>query len=351
MDTISIENIGKIIMTKLGIGVIGLGRMGRVYATHVAHQIEGAALVAVADPMETARNDFAAKVSGVQVYSDYHDLLKNPDVQGVIVASPTSTHRDVVIAAAEAGKQIFCEKPTALTLQATDEMIAAVEKAGVILQVGFMRRFDKGCAEARRQIEAGAIGKPVTIRSIGRDPFRTSLEYANPAVSGGLIVDMAIHDFDLIRWLVADEIERVYTEVAALVYPELRDVDDWDNAMITVRFSGGQLGNVEVSRTARYGYDIQCNIVGTEGALQVGYLQQTPVVTLTRDGARHDIVPHFPQRFGPAYTAQIEHFVECLKTGKLPAVTHLDARAALQAVLAATLSQREGRVVYINEVQ
>ncbi|MBA3870461.1 MAG: inositol 2-dehydrogenase [Anaerolineae bacterium] len=337
-------------MAKIGIGVIGLGRMGQVYATFSASQLADTSLVAVADMRADVIASFADRVGGAKTYTDYHDLLADPNVQAVIVTTPTSTHHEVVIAAAAAGKAIFCEKPTALTLSATDEMIAAVEKAQVMFQVGFMRRFDAGYAAAKRQLESGAIGDPVVIRSIGRDPFRTSLEYANPAVSGGLILDMAIHDFDLLRWLMGDEVQRVYTEVASLVYPELESVGDVDNAMMTLRFEGGGLGNVEVSRTANYGYDIQCNVIGTKGALQIGYLQETPVLILTPEGARHDIVPHFPQRFGTAYTTQIAHFVECLRDGKSPSVTAKDARAALQIGLAATRSQHEGRIVYVNEI-
>jgi scyllo-inositol 2-dehydrogenase (NAD+) len=337
-------------MSKVGIGVIGLGRMGRVYAYHTARQIEGATLIAVADPSRPALTDFSAQVPGVQVHSDYHNLVSDPHIQGVIIASPTSTHPDVVIAAAQAGKAIFCEKPLALTIAATDEIAAAVQQAGVLLQVGFMRRFDAGYADAKRKIDAGLIGQPVTIRSIGRDPYRTSLEYANPAISGGLVVDMGIHDFDSIRWLMGDEVQRVYTEVASLVYPELLSVGDADNAMISLRFEGGGLGNVEVSRTAIYGYDIRCAIVGAEGTIEIGYLRETPVLVLNKAGVTHDVVPHFPQRFGKAYTTQIEHFVACLINDQLPLVTLEDARAALQIALAATISQHESRVVYVRDV-
>ncbi|MCU0513464.1 MAG: Gfo/Idh/MocA family oxidoreductase [Anaerolineae bacterium] len=333
-----------------GIAVIGLGRMGQVYGYHVARAIPGATLVAVADARPEATSAFAARVSGVTIANNYEEVLANPAVQAVIVATPTSTHREIVIAAAEAGKAIFCEKPTALTMADTDAMLAVIARTGVMFQVGFMRRFDAGCAAAKRQIEAGVIGTPVTIRSIGRDPHRTSLEYADPAISGGLIVDMGIHDFDLVRWYMGDEIERVHTEVAALVYPELGTVGDVDTAMINLKFSRGGVGNIEVSRTALYGYDIQCTIIGTGGTLQVGYLQHTPLLTLTRQGVLHDVVPAFPQRFGAAYTAQIEHFVECLKQDQAPAVSAADARAALQASIAATVSQREGRIVYVNEI-
>lgn len=338
-------------MSRIGIGVIGIGRMGRVYASHVARRIEGAALVAISDVNAAALNAYAAS-TGAQAYPDYHDLLADPGVEGVIIVTPTSTHREVVIAAAEAGKAVFVEKPTALTMAATDELLAAVDKAGVMFQVGFMRRFDRAYAAARQKIDAGLIGDPIVVRSIGRDPFRTSLEYANPAVSGGLIVDMGIHDFDVIRWMMGDEVERVYTEWSSLVYPELLTVNDIDNAMISVRFARGGLGNVEVSRTAGYGYDIRATVVGSKATLEIGYLQETPVVLLSKEaGVSHDVVPHFPERFGPAYTAQIESFIDCLRTGRPPKVTAADARAALQAALAATVSQHEGRVVYTREIQ
>jgi len=338
-------------VTPVGIGVIGLGRMGRVYALHTARQIDGAVLIAAADPDPVVRTQLAAQLPGVQMLADYRDLLALPQVEGVIIASPTSTHRDVAIHAARAGKAIFCEKPIALTLAATDEVIAAAEQTGVLFQVGFMRRFDRGYVEAKRKIDAGVIGDPVTIRSVGRDPHRTSLEFANPAVSGGLIVDMAIHDFDCIRWLMGDDVQRVYAESAALVYPELLGVGDVDTALITVRCRRGGLGNIEVSRTAAYGYDVRCEVIGPKGTIEIGYLRETPITVLTREGVTHDVVPHFPQRFGPAYTAQIEHFVDCLLHDRPPAVAPADARAALQACLAATLSQQEARVVEVSEIR
>lgn len=337
-------------MADLNIGVLGLGRMGQVYATHVAHRIEGARLVAVADPRKELTDDFSRKIGGVTTYPDHRALLTHPDLHAVIVATPTATHHDVVIDAANAGKAIFCEKPTALTLAATDEMLDAVNKAGVTFQVGFMRRFDEGYASAKRQLDDGVIGDPVAIRSIGRDPGRTSLEFADPKMSGGIIVDMGIHDFDLVRWFIGSEVERVQTEVASLVFPELTTVGDVDYAMINLKFENGALGNVEVSRDAIYGYDIQTEIIGSKGTLKVGYLQHTPVIVTTKAGVTHDIVPHFPQRFGPAYTRQIEHFADCLKTGKTPIIRPADARAALHIGIAATFSQHEERIVYLREV-
>ncbi|MFQ3658327.1 MAG: inositol 2-dehydrogenase [Anaerolineae bacterium] len=337
-------------MAKLNIGVIGLGRMGQVYARHVANQLPEAKLVTVADPREEVLQSFGDAVSDVTPYRTHQELLAHPGLHAVIVTTPTSTHRDVVVAAARAGKHIFCEKPTALTLEATDEMLAAVNQAGVLFQVGFMRRFDEAYRKAYEQIKAGIIGEPNLIKCVGRDAGRTSLEYANPAVSGGLIVDMGIHDFDIARWLMGDEVERVYAEASSLVYPELEQVGDVDSALVNLRFKRGGLGNVEVSRTGVYGYDIRCEIVGSKGAISVGYLQHTPVTVFTREGAQYDIVPHFPQRFGTAYTRQIEHFVDCLHTDREPLVTPADARAALQIGMAAARSQQEGRVIYVDDV-
>lgn len=338
-------------MTKIHVGVIGLGRMGQVYAKYVASQLSNAKLVAIADARDDVLENFRSSISDVTAYHNHQDLLAHPDLQGVIVTTPTSTHRDVVVDAAAAGKHIFCEKPTALTLKATDEMLEATTKAGVFFQVGFMRRFDDAYQAAYEQIQSGVIGDPNLIKSIGRDAGRTSLEYANPAVSGGLIIDMGIHDFDIVRWLMGDEVDRVYTETASLVYPELQQVGDVDSALVNLRFKRGGLGNVEVSRTGVYGYDIQCEIVGSKGAIKVGYLRQTPITVLTKEGAQHDIVPHFPQRFGIAYTRQIEHFVDCLQADREPLVTSADARAALQIGIAATRSQHEGRVVHVDDVQ
>ncbi|MBP7960983.1 MAG: inositol 2-dehydrogenase [Caldilineaceae bacterium] len=338
-------------MSTLNIGVIGLGRMGQIYSKHVAQRIDHARLVAVCDVAGDVAATLAGQFTGVTAYTDYHDLLAHPDLQAVLVTTPTSTHAEVVMAAAQAGKAIFCEKPTALTLADTDRMVAGVNRAGVAFQIGFMRRFDRGFRAAKSQIDAGVIGEPVTIRSISRDPFRTSLEYADPAKSGGIIVDMGIHDADVCRWLMGDEVEQVYAQGRVLVYPELAQVGDVDNAMILANFSRGGLGFMEASRNARYGYDIQCEIVGTEGALRVGYLQETPLLILTPAGVTHDVVPYFLERFGPAYTAQIDDFVECVRTDRSPHCGPTDARAALQITLAATQSQHLGRPVRVDEIQ
>lgn len=336
-------------MEKLPVGVIGLGRMGQIYARNLARQVAQCRLVHVADVLPERARALAEELDVPAWSADYRELLSSTKVEAVFVLSSTSTHREVVVAAAEAGKAIFCEKPIALNLEDTDQMIAAVERAGVMFQVGFMRRFDAGYLAASKQIEAGAIGTPVTFKSIGRDPFCPDLEYARPSVSGGLILDMAIHDFDLGRWLMGDEVRRVYTEGGTLAFPQLNTVGDIDNAVINLLFQRGALGNVEVSRNALYGYDIRTEILGTEGGLNIGYYQQTPLLVLTRQGIQYDMVPYIIQRFGSAYLVQTVDFVERVQAGREPAVDGRDARAALVIGLAATRSFQEARPVELSE--
>jgi len=334
--------------SRLKIGVIGLGRMGRLYARALAREVSGAELYAVAEPDALARAAVATDFGVPHVLADVSDLLGLPDLDAVVIATPTSTHSALVIAAAGANTPIFCEKPLALTLADTHAALDAVGRAGVPLQVGFMRRFDAAYSRAMALIAEGRIGRPTTFKSIGRDPFCPRPEYADPAHSGGLIVDMAIHDFDLARWLVGSEVERVSAEGATLVCDELKAVGDIDNAVINLRFASGAIGNVEVSRNAFYGYDIRTEVLGSEGAVTIGAHGYTPVLLLTRAGGQHDLMPYLMERFGDAYRAQLQHFVDCLRDGKPPSVGGADGLAALKIALAATQAQREGRAVEVQ---
>ena len=332
------------------IAVIGLGRMGSLHARTIATRVASAELYAVVDPDPAVRAVIGAELEVPHAAADAHEVLGLPELDAVVVATPTSTHGPLVTAAAAAGKSVFCEKPLALSLEETDVVLEAAARAGVPLQVGLMRRFDAAYRRAKTLIEEGQIGRPVSFKSVGRDPFCPRVEFADPAKSGGLIVDMGIHDFDLARWLMADKVKRVSAEGALLVCSELEAVGDIDNAMINLRFAGGALGNVELSRNAFYGYDIRTEVLGTEGAATIGTYQHTPVLLLTRAGAQHDVIPYLMERFGDAYRAQIEHFVGCLQQGHPPAVSGADARAALAISLAATRAAQTGQPVTIAEV-
>jgi predicted dehydrogenase len=187
-------------------------------------------------------------------------------------------------------------------------------------------------------------------RSTGRDPRRTSLEFARRENSGGMILDMGVHDFDLARWLMGSEVERVQSEGACLVYPELKEVGDIDNAMINLKYANGAIGNIDLSRNAVYGYDIRTEVLGSEGGLLIGKLQQTATLVMTRQGVTHDTVPYFMERFGDAYAAEIRAFVTCVLEDRTPLVTGQDARKATAIGIAATRSLDENRPVMISEL-
>jgi predicted dehydrogenase len=212
-----------------------------------------------------------------------------------------------------------------------------------------MRRFDAAYQKAKAFIDSGQIGYPVTFKSVGRDPFCPRPEYANPAKSGGLILDMGIHDFDLARWLMGSEVERVTAEGTMLVCKVLESVGDIDNAVINLRFVSGALGNVEVSRNAFYGYDIRTEILGSDGAIIVGAQRYTPLLLLTRAGAQYDTTPYLMERFGDAYRTQLQHFIDCLSSGQPPLVSGADALAAYEIGVAATRSYQTGHPVSLTK--
>ena len=226
-------------------------------------------------------------------------------------------------------------------------MLDTTQRTGVFLQMGFQRRFDAGYIDAKKKIEAGIIGTPVLISLISRDPFAPPLEFCNPKASGGLIIDMGIHDFDLARMFVG-EVASVYSTGGALAYPEMKSIGDIDNAAVNLVFQNGALGVVQLSRNAVFGYDIRTEIWGTKGSLQIGYFRHTPVLVMTKDGISHDVVPHFMQRFEKAYLAQIRDFVDNVLKGAEPSISGEDALAALQISLAATQSLKENQPVTVR---
>ena len=331
---------------KLGVGVIGLGRLGSSYAKYFTGRIAGADLVAVSDVSETAVASLAAELGISKRYSRYQDLITDEEVDAVVIVSPTSTHKEIVLEAAKHRKPTFCEKPLSISLPEAREMLRTVEETGVFFQMGFMRRFDKGYLAAKHKIDEGGIGTPVVFKSSSRDPYRPSLEYLDPAHSGGLFIDCGIHDLDLARWYMG-EIASVYSIGGTLAYPEMKTIGDIDNAITSLYFTSGALGTIDLSRNGVYGYDIRTEILGTEGTLKIGYLRETPILVMTRDGITHDTVPYFTERFEQAYITQLQDFVNNVLQSKPPSVTCGDGVAALQASAAATLSFKENRPVTI----
>lgn len=333
--------------TKLNVGVIGLGRLGTVYAKHLAYRVPNANLVAVADMQDSLAETFAKEYNIPRWYKNHQELLADTEIDAVAVISPTSTHHDVVIDASNSGKAIFCEKPISLSIDDANNMLEVIDKNNSFFQMGFQRRFDEAYIHAKKKIDEGVIGTPVVLKSSSRDPFRPSLEFADPKHSGGLIADMGIHDFDVARMFMG-EVKSVYSIGGTLAYPEMKEIGDIDNAIISMYFESGTLGTVDLSRNAVYGYDIRAEILGTKGTLKLGYLKETPLSVLTKEGVTHDVVPHFMERFGNAYLAQIQNFVDNVIEGKEPAITGKDGVMALQISIAATKSFKENRPIEIT---
>jgi len=268
----------------------------------------------------------------------------------VVIVTPTHAHRDNAVAAAKSKKPTFCEKPPALSLAECKAMSDAVDASGSFFQMGFMRRFDPGYAAAKHKIEQGAIGRPVVFKSSSRDPFRPSLEYANPASSGGIMVDMGIHDFDLARWFMGD-VDTVLAAGGVLAYPEMASIGDIDNAIATLVFADGRLGVIDLTRNGVYGYDINTELLGDAGTVRVGYLRETPLYTMTKNHVAHDTVPYFMERFERAYTLQLRNFAQNVLQGREPPVVIKDGVEALRIALAATAAHRTGQPVKVGSIQ
>ena len=332
--------------TKLNIGLVGVGRMGVAYARYLAQRVPGATLYAVSDVRLEAAEAARAEFGAARAYADFNELVHDAHVDAVVVMTPTKLHKDVVVAAAAARKPIFCEKPLALGLADAEAMKAAVERSGVFFQLGFMRRHDAGYAAAKKKIDAGAIGRPCVFKSTSKDRERPSVDYLRPENSGGLFVDMGIHDFDLARWFMGD-VASVYSTGGVLAYPEMAGIGDWDNAISNLRFRSGCIGVVTLSRNGVYGYGIHTEIVGTEGTLQIGYDRETPLLVMRKGEITHDTIPGFYERFENAYIAQLQDFVQNLTEGRPSPITCDDGIAAQKVALAATKSAQENRVVEV----
>jgi inositol 2-dehydrogenase len=335
--------------TRLPVGLIGLGRLGRVYARDLATRVTSVRLVSVADPAPGVAEAVAKDFDVPRWHADPAGVLDDPEAKAVVIVSPTSTHRELTVAAAERGKAIFCEKPPALALADTRSMKEAVEQRGVFFHMGFMRRYDAGYAAAKRRVDNGEIGTPVLFKSSSRDPKRTTLEYANPKTSGGMISDMGVHDFDLGRWFMG-EAKTVHAVGGTLAYPELKTVGDLDNAVVSIVFADGRLGVVDLSRNGIYGYDISTELLGTAGTLRIGYLRETPLLVMTANSVAHDTVPYFMERFAGAYTAQLQDFADAVLAGRPPSITIDDGMAVMRIAIAATRACQSGQPVEVASV-
>jgi len=334
----------------INVGVIGAGRIGRVHAENLAYRIPGVKLVAIADVIVDAAKKLAADLGVPTALKDHQAIMQDKQIDAVVICSSTDTHAQMIEDAAAAGKHIFCEKPIALDLLKIDHALQAVDKAGVKLQVGFNRRFDPSFKRVRDLVAKGELGAPHILRITSRDPAPPPITYIK--VSGGIFLDMAIHDFDMARYLMGSEVEEIYAAGAVLVDPEIGKAGDIDTAVTTLRFANGALGVIDNSRKAVYGYDQRVEVFGSAGMALVA--NKTPDNVTRSDAAGvHSALPlyFFVERYAEAYVVEMLEFVQCIRENKTPSVTGVDGRVPVVMGYAAKKSFEEHRPVRLSEIK
>lgn len=332
---------------KVNIAVIGTGRMGSVHVANLVRHIPQANLAAICDIRLEVAQALAQDLGISRVEQNYYELLADPSIEAVLIATSTNTHARIIQDAAAAGKHIFCEKPLALELEDVDQALAAVENAHVKLQVGFNRRFDKSFQKAHEIVESGQIGNPCILRITNRDPELPAMEFLR--VSGGMFLDMSIHDFDMARFQVG-EVEEVYAIGNVLIEPGLNDFGDLDTTIITLKFANGAIGAIDNSRQAVYGYDQRLEVFCTEGTAQADNETETTIRKGNRDGFLAAKLPYFfMQRYAPCYIKEVRTFIECVRDDRPTPVTGRDGRMAVVIGHAAWKSFHEQRPVKITE--
>ena len=335
--------------TVLNIGLIGAGRIGRLHAANLAHQIPRARLRVIADVVEEAARQSAADHGIPKTVADYRALLDDPDIHAVVICSATDTHAQIIEEAAQAGKHIFCEKPIDLTLERIDTALVAVARAGVVFQIGLNRRFDANFRRVRQAVEQGEIGRPWQLHIVSRDPAPPPLAYIK--VSGGLFLDMAIHDFDMARFLIGSEVSEIYAVAGVLVDEAIGAVGDVDTAVTVLKFANGAIGTIDNSRSAVYGYDQRVEILGSAGMVSTdNNYPSTAVISDGRSVHRDLPLNFFMERYTQSYLAEMTAFVNTALDGGQPAVSGADGRQAVVLALAAHKSCRENRPVRISEI-
>jgi myo-inositol 2-dehydrogenase/D-chiro-inositol 1-dehydrogenase len=334
---------------KVNVGLIGAGRIGRLHARHLAFRIPEARILAVSDIVLEAAQACAAECDIPASIQDHRAIMENPDVEAVVVCSSTDTHARMIEEAAAAGKHVFCEKPIDFDLARIDRALAAVEEAGVKLQVGFNRRFDPNFRRVRELVAAGEVGEPHILRITSRDPQPPPIEYVK--VSGGIFLDMTIHDFDMARYLIGDEVEEIYAAGGVMVDPEIGRAGDIDTAVITLRFRNGVIGTIDNSRQAVYGYDQRVEVFGSGGAVSADNAYPNTAVVSDAQCVHRDLpLNFFMERYTDSYIAEMKAFVECVQKDQPLPVTGVDGRIPVVMGYAARKSYEENRPVRLSEI-
>jgi myo-inositol 2-dehydrogenase/D-chiro-inositol 1-dehydrogenase len=341
---------------ELRFGVIGAGRIGTLHAHNLGHLIPHARVTGVADPSESCAQAAAATASTTvsvtsppetRATTDYRQVLHAADVDAIIIASSTDTHIPIIEEAAAAGKHIFCEKPIDHDADRIRAALLRVKAAGVCFQVGFNRRFDNDFQRLIQQVHSGRVGVPHLVRITSRDPQPPSIDYIKR--SGGLFMDMSIHDLDMARALVPEEIVEVYATGSCLVDPAIAAVGDIDTAILLLRYANGTLCSIDNSRRALYGYDQRIEVFGSAGCVVAGNNTPTRVSLWDQMGQHHDR-PHdfFMERYRESYVAEMQEFADSIRKRRAPAVNGVDGLQAVVLAHAAQQSLETGKPVLLG---
>jgi myo-inositol 2-dehydrogenase / D-chiro-inositol 1-dehydrogenase len=336
-------------MKKLKIGVIGTGRIGKVHIATLVQSVPQAEVVAIADVNRVSANEVAKTFGIATVYNNYLDVIKHSDIEAVVICSPTDTHARYIIDAAKEKKHIFCEKPVDLSLEAIKDAIQAASSAGVKFMVGFNRRFDPNFSKVRQLVSDGKIGDPHILKITSRDPAPPPAEYS--AVSGGMFMDMTIHDFDMARYIAGSEVTEVYTKASVMVDPAIGKAGDVDTAIITLTFGNGAIGVIDNSRKAVYGYDQRVEIFGSNGMVCADNNYPENHRYYASDGV-HGSLPlnFFMERYLESYANEMKIFCDAVINDLPLPVTGMDGLMSVAVALAAKKSHLEHRPVKMSEI-
>ena len=337
-------------MEKIRTGIVGLGRLGKVHAGNIASGIPGAELAAACS-IVPAELDYARDVLGVEaVYSDYREMLEKADIDAVVIVTTSSEHCWQIEAALDAGKHVFSEKPLGVDVAQCLQAEAAVARhPDKVFMLGFMRRYDRSYAYAKKKIEEGAIGTPYLVKATGIDPealVQGAIRFAK--TSGGIFLDMAIHDIDLCRWFLGSEPTQVWALGSTFKHPEFQEAGDDETGLAMYRFANGAMATVHVGRTAPYGYHVETEIVGTEGAIRISAVPEKNQAQLyITGGVVTECVGSFPERFEEAYLLEMKEFFDCIATGRTPGVSVQDGTRSTAVGYATTEAWKTGKIVDI----
>lgn len=332
-------------MSKINIGVLGAGRQGQIHIKNVAYGIPNARLSALADPLK--ENLDKIEIEGLRKYGDPEKIFTDSSIDAVIIATSTNTHEEMILRACDAGKHIFCEKPLALSMDAIDRCLKAVRESGVKFMIGFNRRFDPSFTKISNMVGEGKVGKPQVVSIVSRDPEPPSLEYLK--VSGGFFFDTTVHDFDMARYVMHDEIEEVFARGDALLFDEIRQLGDFDTTMVSLKFKSGAFGSITNSRRNAYGFEQRVEVLGSEGSLFGHNKTETQVEYKDRFGGHTDRYPlFFTERYPEAFLYEIQQFVQAIEEDTETPVTGRDAKIAVLLSMAARQSREENRPVRMD---